>query len=276
MGRAIGIIAIKGGVGKTTISSSLAASLANEHDKKILLIDANYSAPNVGLHMDIVKPESTIHDVLSGKLRLYDAVHKKFGVDVVPGSYFYTKKINPLKLKQKVQEVKNDYDFVIIDSSPALNEEILSTIVTSDHLFVVTTPDYPTLACSLRAAKLAKNRGKPIDGIIINKSRMPDYELDLRDIEKAVEIPVLARIPDDKTNIKALFERIPTSIYDRKSKFAKEIHKLAGVLVGAPESVKWWQKWIFGVGKDAINRQVLKKSYYEKMFNNVVGIKDEK
>ena len=38
MGRAIGIIAIKGGVGKTTISSSLAASLANEHDLSLIHI----------------------------------------------------------------------------------------------------------------------------------------------------------------------------------------------------------------------------------------------
>ncbi|MEK6933507.1 MAG: AAA family ATPase [Nanoarchaeota archaeon] len=74
MGKVIGIVAIKGGVGKTTIAASLATDLANNCNKKILLIDANYSAPNLGLHMDILLPEKTIHDVLEGKIKLKNAV----------------------------------------------------------------------------------------------------------------------------------------------------------------------------------------------------------
>ena len=54
MTKVIGIIAIKGGVGKTTIAASLASNLVNEYHKKVLLVDANFSAPNLGLHMDII------------------------------------------------------------------------------------------------------------------------------------------------------------------------------------------------------------------------------
>ena len=49
MSKTIGLIAIKGGVGKTTISASLASDLVNHYGKKVLLVDANYSAPNLGL-----------------------------------------------------------------------------------------------------------------------------------------------------------------------------------------------------------------------------------
>ena len=117
MGKIIGIIAIKGGVGKTTVSSSMAADLVNYYGKKVLLIDANYSATNLGLHMDIVEPEKTVHDVLLGKVRMQNAVHKRFGVDVVPGSYSYNKDLNYLKLKDKIGKLKDEYDFVVIDSS---------------------------------------------------------------------------------------------------------------------------------------------------------------
>jgi len=53
MGKTIGLISLKGGVGKTTVSAALAVNLAKKHDKKVLLVDANYSAPNLGIHMNI-------------------------------------------------------------------------------------------------------------------------------------------------------------------------------------------------------------------------------
>src|SRR3990167_6724103 len=160
MTKTIGIISIKGGVGKTTVSASLASDLANHYKKKVLLVDANYSAPNLGLHMDIVEPKITIHNVLAGNNSIADSIHSSYGVDVIPGSYVFDKEINFMKLKDKLAKIKDDYDYVILDSSPSLNEEVLSTILASDSLFVVTTPDYPTLSCSLKAAKLAKQRDR--------------------------------------------------------------------------------------------------------------------
>ena len=87
MGKTLGFISIKGGVGKTTVASALASNLANKQRKSVLLIDANYSAPNLGIHMDVNNPEKTIHDVLAGKTKIEHAVHKKHGVDVIAGSY---------------------------------------------------------------------------------------------------------------------------------------------------------------------------------------------
>jgi len=200
MGEVISFIALKGGVGKTTLSASLASDLVNNYKKKVLLIDTNYSVPNLGLHMDIVEPKGSIHDVLSGKSRMKSVIHDRFGVDVVPGSFVFNENFNPMKLKDKLKNIKEDYDFVILDSSPSLNEEVLSSMLASDVLFVVSTPDYPTLSCSLKAAKLAKQRDRPIAGILINKIRDPAYELTLKEIEEVSEIPVVARIPDDKHN----------------------------------------------------------------------------
>jgi len=268
MARTIGIIAVKGGVGKTTIASSLAADLANHYKKRVLLVDANYSAPNLGLHMDIIEPKKTIHHVLDKKAKIKSAIHKKYGVDVIPGSYTYNKKINILKLKDKIRKIKYNYDFVIIDSSPTLNEEVLSTMLASDSLFVVTTPDYPTLSCSITAANLAKQRGKPIKGIIINKIRDPRYELSLKEIEEATEIPVVARIPDDKNAVRALFTRIPLPIYNKKSSFSKEINRLNAALTGKKEKIPILKKLVpKNFKREEVNRQLLKESFYSSLFN---------
>lgn len=268
MAKTIGIIAIKGGVGKTSVSAALAADLANRHKKKVLLIDANYSAPNLGLHMDIVEPAKTIHDVLSGRAEMEHAIHSRYGVDVVPGSFVYSKDINHLKLKSRIGGVKKDYDFVVIDSSPSMNDEILSTMMASDNLFIVTTPDYPTLSCSLKAAKLAKDKGTPISGIIINKVRNPRYELELEEIEHSVGIPVVAKIKDDPEHVKAIFARVPASMHNKNSRFSREIAKLGDAIAGEKTKVPFWKKFVsFRMGKEEVNRQVLRDEFYKSMFS---------
>ncbi len=269
MSKTIGIMAIKGGVGKTTIASSLAADLANHYGKKVLLVDANYSAPNIGLHMDIVQPVKTIHDVLSGKARMISAIHSRYGVDVVPGSYHPTHEIQPLKLRDRLASIKDSYDFVILDSSPTLTDETLSTILASDHLFVVSTPDYPTLSCSLRAARLASARGKPIEGIIINKIRDPAYELSLADLEAAMELPVVARFSDDPSAGRALFMRIPISVYKKTSRFGKEINKFSAALTNSREPGLLWKKLLpFALARESVNRQVMKQRFYSRNFSS--------
>jgi len=267
MAKTISIIAVKGGVGKTSVSASLATDLANRHGKKVLLIDANYSAPNLGLHMDIVEPAKTIHDVLAGKADISHAIHSRYGVDVVPGSFVYNKEMNHFKLKSRIGKIKKKYDFVIIDSSPSMNDEILSAMLASDNLFVVTTPDYPTLSCSLKAAKLAKDRGVPISGIIINKIRNPKYELELEEIEKAVGIPVVAKIKDDPTHVESIFMRMPAPVYNKRSKFSKEVAKLSDALAGERTKTPLWKKlFTLKFGREEVNRQMLRESFYKSLF----------
>ena len=269
MAKTIGIIAIKGGVGKTTVATSLATDLANHYDKKVLLVDANFSAPNLGLHMDILEPEKTIHHILDKKIHAKSAVIEKFGVDVIPGDYVYNRELPVLKLKDKLASLKDSYDFIVLDSSPSLNDEVFSTILASDVLFVVTTPDYPTLSCTIKAAKLARQRGRPIAGIIINKIRDPRFELNIHDIEESLDIPVVARIPDDKHALRSLFTRIPLPIYKKNSPLSKEINRLNAALTRNKEKKSFIQSIMpFDFKKERINRELLKDSFYSNTFKH--------
>lgn len=267
MGTTIGMISIKGGVGKTTVASGLATTLAQEFGKKVLLVDGNYTTPHIGHHMDILEPRKTVHEVLDGKARPISAVHTRYGVDVIPGHQNYGRAVNPFKLKDRLAGIKQDYDFTIIDSSPHLNDETLSAMLASDALFVVSTPDYPTLSSTLRAAQVAKQRGKPIAGIVLNKLRDPKYELSLADMELATDIPVVAKLPDGKEHAGSLFTRIPMPVYAKKAGFSREMRNLAASLVGAPEQKSFWSS-LLGLAADraSVNRQVLKESFYSGHF----------
>jgi len=234
MTKTIGVISIKGGVGKTTVTSNLGAVLANDFGKKVLIVDANFSAPNLGLHFGLIKPENaTIHDVVVGKSPIEKAtyVHDS-GFHFVPGSLVASGKIDVYALKKKLRDFKKNYDIVLIDSSPTLNSEILATMVASDELLVVTSPDYPTLSCTIRAVKLAKQKNIPIAGLILNKQRGKSFELGIEDIEELSEVPVIAALPDDSKVLEALSLATPVSLHAPKKGISIEYKKLAAALIG--------------------------------------------
>jgi len=231
MGKTIGIVSLKGGVGKTTVVAALGGALSRL-GKKTLVVDGNLSSPNLGLHLNIVNPERTLHDVLNRNATTKEAIQKQEGLDILPASIFNNIEVEPLKLKDHLKNVKRSYDVILIDSSPSLDQETLGVMLASDEILVVTTADHVTMSTSIKAAKLAKQRGVPISGLIVNKVHGKDFELSLKDIEETLEIPVLARIPYDTNVLRALSAMEPSTFYKPNSEGSRELMKLASVLVG--------------------------------------------
>ena len=230
-GKIIGVISIKGGVGKTTVVSNLAAALAGQ-GKKVLAIDANFSAPNLGLHVGIVNKENTIHEVIAGKIDASEAVYQSdAGFDIMPARLLPIR-IDPLRLKRKISPLKNMYDFILIDSSPNLNEEMAATMAAADELIVVSSPDYPTLSCTMRAVKVAKEKKVPIAGLVLNRVRNKKYELTLADVEDAAQTPVIGLMPEEEKVLESVAETKPVVIHAPWKDVSVEYKKLAAALAG--------------------------------------------
>jgi len=234
MGKTIGVVSLKGGVGKTSIVASLGSAFSG-FGKKVLLIDGNLSSPTLGLHLNIIEPEKTLHHVLNREARTKDAIYKiegTKGLHVMPASIFNNRMVSPLQLKNRIKGLKKSYDIILIDSSPSLDEETLAVILASDELIVVTTPDRPTLSATIKAAKLAKQRGTPISGLVLNKVHNRDFEVPFGDVEETLDIPVLAVIPYDLNVLRSLSEMKPYPCHKPNSKGSVEYKKLAAALVG--------------------------------------------
>jgi len=266
MGKTIGIVSLKGGVGKTTVVAALGGALARL-GKKVLLVDGSLSSPNLGLHLNIVNPEKTLHDVLNRNATTKEAIQKKenLGFDVLPASLFNVVEIEPLKLKDHLKNIKRSYDVVLIDSSPALNDETLGAMLASDEILVVTTADHVTMSTSIKASKLAKQRGVPISGLILNKVHKKDFELSLDDIEKTLEMPVMAVIPYDTNVLQALSEMEPSTTYKKNSEGSNEFMKLAAVLTGEKYKPRGFLNFFKNLvpSRQEVNREIFYKNVFK-------------
>lgn len=226
-----GVIALKGGVGKTSVVSNLGTALAGEFDKKVLLVDANFSTPHLGLHLGMVQPEYTLHTALTKQHSIYESIYQhSLGFHIIPGS-LSAEGVDYLSLKSNIDKLRSIYDVIIIDSSPSLNDELYATMMAADELIVVSTPDYPTLSSTLHAIKVAKTKNTPIRGIVINKVRKKKFELSSKDMAEASEVKVLAVLPDDVEVLAGLAAMKPITAYKPRREVSHNIKKLAGALV---------------------------------------------
>ncbi len=129
MARIIVINSGKGGVGKTTTAINLGASL-NKLGKEVVVLDANLNTPNVGLHLGAPIVPITLNHVLKGKSDIDEAIYEHAsGTKIIPASLSVKEltKFNLKKFPQKIKNLKNHADFVIIDSAAGFGEEVIAT-----------------------------------------------------------------------------------------------------------------------------------------------------
>ncbi|RLA78487.1 MAG: ParA family protein [Epsilonproteobacteria bacterium] len=148
MSEIISIANQKGGVGKTTTAVNLSASLA-EKGKKVLLLDIDpQSNATTSLGFTRADYEFNIYHVLIGTKKISEVVLKTSikKLDLIPSSiglvgiekefYDSRKKNRELILKDKLKEISKNYDFIIIDSPPALGPITINALSSSDSVII--------------------------------------------------------------------------------------------------------------------------------------------
>ena len=182
MGRIIAIANQKGGVGKTTTSINLSASLAAK-GKKVLVIDTDPQGNTTsGFGIEKNELEDTIYELILGECSIRDCIISNVikNVSVVPSNVnLAAAEIELIGvdkkefiLKNEVDYVKDDYDFIIIDCPPSLNMLTINSMTTADSVLVPIQCEYYALeglSQLIHTINLVKERLNPnlnIDGVV--------------------------------------------------------------------------------------------------------------
>jgi len=152
MGKIIAIANQKGGVGKTTTTVNLAASLG-VLEKKILLIDADPQAnASSGLGIDVENVERGTYQLLEHTLTAKDTIvpTNSPNVDIIPAHIdlvaieieLVDKEEREYMLKKAIKDLIDDYDYILIDCAPSLGLLTLNALTAADSIIIPIQCEY--------------------------------------------------------------------------------------------------------------------------------------
>jgi chromosome partitioning protein len=247
MGKILGLVNQKGGVGKTTTAINLAACLAIE-GLKVLLVDCDPQANcSSGLGFQRDDNRHSIYDVLMGDAPAAQVIlpTEIDLLSLLPGSKNLTganielaaAEDRALRLRRALEPVKSNFDLIILDCPPALDLLTLNVLAASDTLIVPMQAEYfalegiSELVSTLERVRAAYNPTLIIEGVLLtmydNRNNLAQQVTDtLREYFKdrlfRTVIPRNVRLAEAPSHGK------PVALYDARSRGTEAYFELAG------------------------------------------------
>ena len=206
MGVSIVITSGKGGVGKTTTTANIGTALA-ALGKKVVVVDGDTGLRNLDVLMGLEnRIVYTIIDVLEGRCRLKQALikDKRFpNLCLLPTAQTRDKDdISAQQMLKIVKELKEDFDYVIIDSPAGIEQGFENSVVGADKAIVVVNPEITSVRDADRVIGKLDAKGLEDHSVIINRMNYAMTQkgdmLDVSDIIETLSIELIGVVPDDK------------------------------------------------------------------------------
>ena len=249
MGKVISVANQKGGVGKTTTAVNLSTILAKK-GKKVLLIDTDpqgNATSGLGIDKNV---NFSVYDVIINDIEIENTLQKTIvkNLDVCPSNIdlagaeveLVSMMSREHRLKEKIDNLKDNYDYIIIDCPPSLGLITLNAFTASDSVLIPVQCEYYALeglGQLLNTIELVKkhlNKDLTIEGALLT---MFDIRTNLsnqvvKEVNKYFENKVYKTvIPRNVRLSEAPSYGMPISVYDPRSKGAKAYDKFVKELL---------------------------------------------
>ncbi|MCM8745868.1 septum site-determining protein MinD [Thermomicrobium sp. CFH 73360] len=238
-GRVITITSGKGGVGKTTTTANVGAALAAQ-GKSVVLVDADIGLRNLdivlGLENRIVYD---IVDVVEGRCRLRQALirdKRLSNLALIPAAQTRDKEaVSPEQMRELCAELRQQFDFVLIDSPAGIERGFRNAIAGADEVLVVTNPEVSAVRDADRIVGLVEAAELPPPRLIVNRIdpelvRRGDM-LSVEDVLEILAIPLIGVVPADEAIVTSTNRGEPVAL-DPQSRAGQAFRDIAARLLG--------------------------------------------
>lgn len=237
--RVIVVTSGKGGVGKTTTTANLAASIASVGNR-VVAIDGDIGLRNLDVIMGLEnRIVYNLIDVVEGNCRINQAlIHDKHIENLYMLPTAQTKTKDAVQAEQMIwlcNELRRDFDYVLIDSPAGIEAGFRNASAGADEALVVTTPEVSAVRDADRIIGLLESMGKSPINLIINRIR-PDMVkrgemLCVDDVLDILAVNLIGVVPDDEAIIESANRGEPLSL-TRKTQAGIAFNNIAHRVMG--------------------------------------------
>ncbi|MGH8924427.1 MAG: AAA family ATPase [Acidimicrobiia bacterium] len=252
-GQLIVVMSAKGGSGKTVVATNLALLLTRFEGKRVAMVDGDLQFGDVCLVLQL-EPRFTLvnaaHEMHHLDAQLLESLLTEHpsGLKVMaaPLEPAFADDISTESLMTVVSLLKENYDYVVVDTASMLDELLLSLLERADVILQVVDMDLPSVKnakLALETLRLLKFPTSKVK-LVLNRSNAK-ARLDDKEIEGALKMSIAAAIPSDGAVAASMNEGRPVVESAPKSRVAKGFESVAELIVGPvpePSSAKGFRR----------------------------------
>ncbi|WP_432479804.1 AAA family ATPase [Nocardioides sp. GXQ0305] len=151
-GRIVTVFSPKGGVGKTTVSVNLALALADKGARKVCIVDLDLAFGDVAITLQLF-PSHTLEHAIGSEdsvdAPLLESLLTRHADSVMvlaaPSHPDVRERVSPMLVSRVLKALRDSFDYIVVDTAPAFDEQTLTALDETDECVVVATLDVPTL-----------------------------------------------------------------------------------------------------------------------------------